>query len=219
MSDIKTRFLVILFSALSGLSLPVAHAAPSGHSALPSFDCTRASVWAEQTVCANEALAELDILLDDIYRRLRHNQIGNEVERLKASQFGWIKLRDDCHYAEEALACLFHAYSSRLGFLARSLQQVAAASPLTLCTQSATVPEDVTQCLKSTLESIEAVLVATEKSMGPDVSASSEAWARYRDKECTRVFEMADPAQKVENIKLNCKIMLTRQRVSGLQLP
>lgn len=85
--------------------------------ATPSFDCTKADSSAEEAICASEALAELDIELDRLFRlAVNDDTLGaDRLAELKAIQRGWIKGRNDCWKSDRDMeTCVATAYAIRI---------------------------------------------------------------------------------------------------------
>ena len=68
----------------------------------PSFDCTRAATYAEQTICADPDLALRDRALAAAYAR--------SLALGRREQPQWLAARDAC----ATQACLIHAYDRRI---------------------------------------------------------------------------------------------------------
>jgi len=93
-----------------------ASAAPSssGH-ASPSFDCAKASNPVERAICANPALAELDITLAAAYKKSL--AAAADKEALKVRQRQWLQqMSDQCANAND-VACIQEHYTKRLAEL------------------------------------------------------------------------------------------------------
>lgn len=100
------RFLALLAFTLA----PAAQA----QDLAPSFDCTKAESTGEQAVCANPALAALDLEVADLYARAAGSVTGDRLNELKAMQRGWIKGRDDCWKADDQDSCVRDEYALRI---------------------------------------------------------------------------------------------------------
>ncbi len=87
--------------------------------AQPSFDCAKASSDAEDLICSDAALAEIDQRLAARFLSalsvIDEMDAGkNEAEKsLRATQRGWIKGRDDCWKAEDLRGCIEASYLTR----------------------------------------------------------------------------------------------------------
>ena len=109
---IRHLFLAISLSA-------AAHAAAEG----PSFDCAKAESSAEQLVCTDEYLSQLDRQLAARFAAALAAARGldagaTEAEaQLRATQRGWISGRNECWKADDAKACIATAYLKRDGEL------------------------------------------------------------------------------------------------------
>ena len=90
-----------------------------GSTALPalgaSFDCAKAQTWAEQALCNDETLGQLDERLDSAYRTAREAAKGDTaaLERLVSRQRAWLAERADC----KITPCLTRLYEQRLAEL------------------------------------------------------------------------------------------------------
>jgi len=96
---------------VAGLLLPLS---TSVHSA--SFDCNKASNFAEREVCADEALSSLDDKLSALYKKVRKTA-GNWRE----GQLKWLKKRNHC----KSKTCLLSAYQTRVAYFASALDKQA----------------------------------------------------------------------------------------------
>lgn len=96
----------VLFAALA-VSLP----AVAGK---PSFDCAKATHEAEQLVCKDPELAQLDRNLAEIYSGLLKRKTGAEREQLKGGQNSWVKTRNECWKAKDPHACVQREYQTRI---------------------------------------------------------------------------------------------------------
>jgi len=100
------------------LLFAVALASPAwGQNTEPSFDCSKSASDAETAVCENANLARLDRELSRLYSLALDGPHISEAgaANLKALQRGWIKGRDDCWKAGDALeACVLASYAMRI---------------------------------------------------------------------------------------------------------
>ncbi len=80
-----------------------------------SFDCNKASNFAELQVCADEALSSLDEQLSQQYKKINNAQ-GNWRE----SQLFWLKERNNCKIKQ----CLLIAYQERVLFFKYVLRNI-----------------------------------------------------------------------------------------------
>lgn len=74
----------------------------------PGFDCGMASNETERMICSDPALADLDVLLLDLYRQARNR--ASDKNKLKEDQVAWVKISRLCHDKE----CLEYAYRMRI---------------------------------------------------------------------------------------------------------
>lgn len=82
--------------------------------AAPSFDCAKASGAAEELVCSDEGLAELDRKLAEVYATAMTNFEPDEATLQKGIERGWIKGRDDCWKSEDLRDCIEASYQTRI---------------------------------------------------------------------------------------------------------
>lgn len=94
-------------------------AQPAASQDAPSFDCSKASTSAEEMVCADPELAELDRRVAKRFAEAiaaaQSLDVGAaEAEAdLRAYQRGWIGGRDECWKADDQRACVAFSYLSR----------------------------------------------------------------------------------------------------------
>ena len=81
---------------------------------VPAFDCAKAGNAAEQTICANVALARLDRELSATFSRQIFYADDVAEKDLRDSQRTWLKRRNDCG---SSVVCLTGAYRSRMDAL------------------------------------------------------------------------------------------------------
>lgn len=85
----------------------------------PSFDCAKAQNSAEELICADSVLSDLDRRLADRYAaavsaaQTLDAGAQNALNTLRATQRGWIKGRNDCWKAGDLRTCVEAAYSRR----------------------------------------------------------------------------------------------------------
>jgi uncharacterized protein len=85
--------------------------APAREATRPSFDCRPGLAGAEAAICADGALAELDLRLSAAYSALAGSLDAEARQRLAVTQRRWLGRRDGCGADR---ACLTTAYSERL---------------------------------------------------------------------------------------------------------
>lgn len=89
----------------------------------PAFDCTKAESSAEELVCADSALAQLDRKVSERFAEALaaagalDSGAAQAVDDLRAYQRGWIGGRDECWKADDLRACVEAAYLTREGEL------------------------------------------------------------------------------------------------------
>ncbi|MDH5180700.1 MAG: lysozyme inhibitor LprI family protein [Gammaproteobacteria bacterium] len=89
------------------------------------FDCKKAGTDIEKAICANQALADLDIALAKAYKAARKDKDAATLAVIKASQRNWIKSRTDAckgRQGSDLQECLTGSMSRRIkeldGYLA-----------------------------------------------------------------------------------------------------
>ena len=75
-----------------------------------SFDCTKASTYAEKTICSDPLLRKLDDALSKNYKAMLGADLGGPVENLRNDQRKWIANRNKCITRE----CLVATYRERV---------------------------------------------------------------------------------------------------------
>ncbi|MSQ59958.1 MAG: hypothetical protein EXR36_10040 [Betaproteobacteria bacterium] len=96
------------------------------------LDCARPESWAEQTICADNELAEIRVRVQRAYEE-RRSRLGEGAQaELVSYQRGWLRGREECRTAGDAAAavrCLKDLYGARLSQLASAEPRVSAAVP------------------------------------------------------------------------------------------
>jgi uncharacterized protein len=95
----------------SRIAVLLQRTAPAGAASVrPGFDCSKARRMDELTVCANAALAQRDLMLNDIYGRLRGSLAPESQRALSTQQAAWLAERGAC---QSNVACIAQAYDTR----------------------------------------------------------------------------------------------------------
>lgn len=97
-------------AAAIALTLPV-------QAATPSFNCRKATHEAEQMICKDAELSDLDHQLDALYTHVLARTPAGQQATLKAEQRGWIKGRNDCSKSSDQRGCIKSAYEERISEL------------------------------------------------------------------------------------------------------
>jgi len=82
--------------------------------ASPSFDCGKATHEAEQLICKDAELADLDRSLSELYSTVLKHTPAAEQGALKAEQRGWVKGRNDCWKSSDQRGCIKAEYEARI---------------------------------------------------------------------------------------------------------
>jgi uncharacterized protein YecT (DUF1311 family) len=92
----------------------------------PSFDCAKATIFTEKTICADAKLSLLDATLVSNYKRLKHADLGLVAnKKLPVEQQEWIKQRNNCKNIE----CLLRFYTQRIQELCENYGVVSGGQP------------------------------------------------------------------------------------------
>jgi uncharacterized protein len=75
-----------------------------------SFNCTKATTFAEKAVCSDALLSKLDDALAENYKGMLNSDFGNSQKSLKADQIKWIKSLNQCKDNQ----CVIDAYRKRV---------------------------------------------------------------------------------------------------------
>jgi len=84
----------------------------------PSFDCTKATIEIEKTICSVKALADADAELGLIYKNLFSNLPESEKNRLRKEQIEWLASRNtSCLSPKANVICIQNLYFKRMNTL------------------------------------------------------------------------------------------------------
>jgi len=83
-----------------------------------SFDCARASLWAEQRICSTQSLAEADQRVAALYAAVLAMASGDDRSAVLESQRSWIEGRNNCRNSTSPL-CLETSFRLRISELER----------------------------------------------------------------------------------------------------
>lgn len=100
------------------LVLAAAAATPA---AAASFDCNKARTADERVICANRALNDQDVRVDQLYAITRHLVPMGGRGAIMDDQRAWLKSRHACGANQ---ACLARSYDRRLAELNRVMERV-----------------------------------------------------------------------------------------------
>ena len=88
----------------------------------PSFDCAKASSFAEKAICSNDELAQLDVRMSKAYKA--QLAATSNITSAKAAQRTWVKKREACSSVE----CIRTLYAARIPELGGGIVVAAAKS-------------------------------------------------------------------------------------------
>jgi uncharacterized protein YecT (DUF1311 family) len=80
----------------------------------PSFDCRKASLPAEQTVCRSARLAAMDVIQAKLYAGLRSVATPRERNRMDADQLAWIRSVQSCGRNADCISSAYLAHVTDL---------------------------------------------------------------------------------------------------------
>jgi uncharacterized protein len=103
---------------ITALLLVAAAATPA---AAASFDCGKARTADERAICADRALNDQDVRVDQLYGITRHLVPMGGRDAIIGDQRAWLKNRHACGANR---ACLARSYDRRLAELNRVMQRV-----------------------------------------------------------------------------------------------
>ena len=87
----------------------------------PSFDCAKATKWAERVICGDTELSALDNTAANLYWS-KHSQLtGTARDQLTKAQVAWIRTQYACETANESRECLKQGYATHIAALSRDL--------------------------------------------------------------------------------------------------
>ncbi len=96
-------------------------AAAATPAAAASFDCGKARAADERAICANRALNDQDVRVDQLYGITRHLVPMGGRGAIMDDQRAWLKSRHACGANQ---ACLARSYDRRLGELNQVMERV-----------------------------------------------------------------------------------------------
>lgn len=82
--------------------------------AQPAFDCQKSAHEIEELICQNDKLAELDRIMNKVYRKAMQELPDEEKKLQRSIQRGWIKGRNDCWKEDDREACTAQSYKRRI---------------------------------------------------------------------------------------------------------
>lgn len=82
--------------------------------AAPSFDCSKARLWSEKSVCDSEALSALDREAAQLFASARNRLSGEARDQLITGQKAWLRAREGCQPAADPAGCLRGVYEKKI---------------------------------------------------------------------------------------------------------
>jgi len=102
----------ILTLGLTPKPAPAATPAPPQSGAVkPSFNCAKAFAKAEKAICSSPAIATLDNVMVDLYKKVRRGRRGAARNALVTQQKAWLRQRNTCG---SDIGCLAQRYGTRI---------------------------------------------------------------------------------------------------------
>lgn len=113
-----TRPRILMAAGALALTVSMTAAAAAAPSpTAPSFSCAKPAGQAEQLICKDPELAQLDREVARLYRLANTGKDSRRHPELKAMQRGWIKGRDDCWKRDDVRRCVRDEYAFRIAEL------------------------------------------------------------------------------------------------------
>jgi len=145
--------------------------------ATPSFDCSRKINAAEKLICGDDALAELDRKLGEVFARAaRSLPTDKTIAYFVAEEQQWTKSRDGCPETPDPRACLSSVYRTRIAELQGRYRMVPTRGPFRFTCDSKP-PQDVVVTWYET--DPPSGLLETRAGTTPVFQAASASGARY----------------------------------------
>jgi uncharacterized protein/V8-like Glu-specific endopeptidase len=149
----------------------------------PSFNCATHVLPAERAVCTNSRLAQLDLVMDRLYKSARVNLTGDRSVALRQEQLTWLGSRNQCG---GEVKCIGERYQRRIGQL-EAVAETQHEGPSFDC-QSATAPAEIAICNNRLLASLDrrmantyfALFAKTDGGRQAALRADQRQWLRIR---------------------------------------
>lgn len=84
----------------------------------PSFNCRTDRGRAEQAICGDDGLRQMDLAMASLYFAIQSDNAGRKYRRLQKEQVEWLKDRNECG---SNARCLRRIYRDRIRELADAL--------------------------------------------------------------------------------------------------
>lgn len=202
----------------------------ASHAASPSFDCARATTWAEKAICNDEGLAMLDREMAAAFAT-RQGEVGDiGRQQLLARQRAWLGTRDQCRPEGDPIGCLTSSYRARIRELlgqapAREERHGEGRGVMAECRRETSDAASVGLCLDRKLAAATAAFGDAEAAMlqrlagRPEVAASfresQEAFLRFRDGTCR--WRSALDGYDEPDLRQACLVDFTRARTAEIE--
>ena len=111
------RFRSLLRSLATVLIAVLGVMSSGANAATPSFLCSKAKSGVEKTICASDALSELDMELVTDYARVLKVVSGDAEKAFSAEQRKWWAERGTCQKESDPRGCLEKRYHARIATL------------------------------------------------------------------------------------------------------
>ena len=85
----------------------------------PSFNCARADSRAEELICGDQELAQMDVEAARLFKLARDGKGVSAKQKtgLNDERVDWLKMRDECRFTENMRNCIIAAYAVRIHWL------------------------------------------------------------------------------------------------------
>ena len=198
--------------------------------ATPSFDCARASTWAEKSICADEGLAMLDREMAAAFTTRQEGAGDIGREQLLVDQRQWLTRRDQCRAEGDPIGCLTTQYRTRIRQLSgqgsiRGGGYEEARGALGECQRETRQASGIGLCLDRKLAAATAAFGDAEAAMlhrltdreeaADAFRESQDAFVRFRDGTCR--WRSALDTPRSPDIQQACLVDFTRARTAEIE--
>jgi uncharacterized protein len=107
---------ILTLSLFGAAALAAGACAGSAQAASPSFNCARVTSRAEELICGDRELASMDVEATRLFRLVRDHgkRPAAEKQALNDDRGQWLKMRDECGFADDVRNCVLTSYAVRI---------------------------------------------------------------------------------------------------------
>lgn len=170
-----------------------------------SFDCDKAASEIEKMICGVKDLADTDVEMGILYKRLLNNFSGIRLNKLKQEQLNWIKQRNtECSNSKTIMDCLKDSFSARIAVLKEWESVISVRDTgvdpidkqVELCRREHVGSAEARMCIHRARELWDKkiaivygeLMIKLNPSERTQLVVSQQQWVKYRDEE----FKFAD---------------------------